>query len=79
MLSNGVKPEGVYYCALEDIDSFGECTTHCEQMKAVTVGNVKPKVDLDDAKKLCRDSFKELKDAGQNGVCVEELLARGSS
>ena len=75
-VSNEVKPEGVYYCALEDIDHFGECTTHCEQMKAVIVGNATPRVELDDAKKLCYDSFQGFKEATQLGVCVEKLLAR---
>lgn len=67
---------GVYYCVLEDINVDGMCTTHCDHISAAVVGKGKEQlnINLEDAKKLCKEHHDTLKKFKHSGLCIEELL-----
>ncbi len=78
-VNTNLKP-GVQHCALEDIDDSGQCTLHCDQIDTTVVGkdqNV-TNVDLDElnakAIALCHQYEDSLTEAGQGGVCLDQLL-----
>jgi hypothetical protein len=52
-----INEDGTYYYVLEDIDTSGKRTFHCNHIDAVTIGQG-PAIDLKSAKHFCRQAVK---------------------
>lgn len=71
---------GVQHCTLEDIDDNGQCTLHCDHIDTVVIGGGQsapnPELNQLNAKAiaLCHRYEEELAEAGQGGVCLDQLL-----
>lgn len=55
---------GMHYCALEEVDSEGQCALHCDHIDAMVLGQSHSAPDYDKATALC-DQYK------QEGMCLE--------
>ena len=70
---NAHLQSGVQHCVLEDVNSFGQCSLHCDQVGTVVIGdNSLSDMELNklqvEAIALCHQYELE-------GTCVEQLLA----
>ena len=65
--ATGLKA-GVHYCALEDVDSDGQCALHCDHIDAVAIGDGRSASADAQATTLCNKYQRE-------GRCLEQLLA----
>jgi hypothetical protein len=73
-LQNSDLEYGLNYCVLEDIDSGGKCTIHCDYIDAIAVGDKTPldNANLEMAKALCEESIKEqFENFGNIGSCLK--------
>ncbi|MDY6992957.1 MAG: hypothetical protein SVR94_10205 [Pseudomonadota bacterium] len=65
---------GVYYCALEDIDTTGQCNTHCQHLAAATIGQPEQPLDLAAAQKLCQSNIDaQRQQLGNTGSCIHSI------
>jgi hypothetical protein len=65
--TTGLKA-GVHYCALEDVDSDGQCALHCDHIDTVAIGDGRSASADAQATILCNKHKRE-------GKCLEQLLA----
>ena len=78
-VNTNLKPS-IQHCALEDIDASGQCTLHCDQIDTTVVGKDQNVTDIDlnelnaKAIALCHQYEDSLTEAGQGGVCLDQLL-----
>jgi len=62
---------GVYYCVLEDIDTSGQCHTHCQDLAVATTGQPEQPLDLAAAQKLCQSNVDtQRQQFGNTGSCI---------
>jgi hypothetical protein len=57
---NSINEDGTYYYVLEDVDTSGKRTFHCNNIDAVTVGQG-PDIDLKAAKHVCQQATGSMK------------------
>lgn len=65
--ATGLKA-GVHYCALEDVDSDGQCVLHCDHIDTIAIGEGHSASADAKATTLCNKYQRE-------GRCLEQLLA----
>jgi hypothetical protein len=66
-------PSGVHYFMLEDINYDGVCTSHCDDIDAVAIGDGNPAdIDVETAKMLCKQyTATQLATFGKTGSCIK--------
>ena len=72
-INTNLKP-GIQHCTLEDIDTSGQCTLHCDQIDTVVIGESNKLFDIE-LNELQAKAIALCNEYKLNGVCLDQLLA----